>query len=114
PARPDMLTVPRGAPSRPQWSRRATVLLLVRLPALAQSAAARVATDRWVQATKLGMNAMGLKDYVEAEKHFRDAWKEAAHFGPKDARRAATLNNLGMSLRYRGKLPEAEARFREA
>ena len=71
--------------------------LLVALVCLALwSAHAAAQGGQWESYTTAGLAAFQQGNYVEAEKQFGTALKEAEGFGPKDTRLATSLNNLAL------------------
>jgi tetratricopeptide (TPR) repeat protein len=59
-------------------------------------------------------NAYQQADYVEAEKLFKAALREAEKFGEQDPRFATSLNNLAALYQARGKYVEAEPLYKRS
>jgi tetratricopeptide (TPR) repeat protein len=57
---------------------------------------------------------LGANNYAAAEQAYLKALHEAENFGPNDARRGSTLNDLGLVYRAEKKYSEAEGAYRRA
>jgi tetratricopeptide (TPR) repeat protein len=87
----------------------AGVLSLLLWPA---SAAAQ--RTSWKEYMEAAGNAYQQADYVEAEKLFKAALREAEKFGEQDPRFATSLNNLAALYQARGKYVEAEPLYKRS
>ena len=76
------------------------------------NAASQPAKDNF-QATA-GEQAFQKGDYSEAERYYRDAWKNATTTNGPASRRAAVLGNLAQVLANQNRLKEAEVLFDRA
>ena len=83
------------------------ILIFICLSALGQNSA-------WDVPIQAGKDAMAKKQYVEAEKAFRDSLAVAEKFGEKDARFAGSLLYLAQACDAQAKTDEAEELARRA
>lgn len=70
--------------------------------------------ETWRSHKRAGEEAYRDGDLVQAEHHFGEALKTAELFGFRDARVAATLNNLALVFKRQSKFGKAEMCFRRA
>ena len=68
----------------------------------------------WEQFHNAGITASRSKDYLEAEKQYKAALKEAETFPLDDWRLTRTLGNLAENYRIQGKHVQAEPHFKRA
>lgn len=91
---------------------RKTVLLLIPIfCSICILIAAQVRSSLWQTHTKAGQEAMGKRQYQEAENHFQEALKEAESFGEQDYRLSYSIENLARSLHFQKKYSEADALY---
>ncbi len=68
----------------------------------------------WEDLNAAGVAAYRARNFVEAEKKFREAITRAERFGKEDPRLATSLSNLGEVYRAQARLAEAEPLYRRA
>jgi tetratricopeptide (TPR) repeat protein len=92
-----------------------TVLMLIPIfCSICIPIAAQERGSLWQTHTKAGQEAMGKRQYDQAENHFQEAFKEAESFGAQDYRFSYSIDNLARSLHFQKKYFEAEALYLRA
>jgi tetratricopeptide (TPR) repeat protein len=68
----------------------------------------------WMERAKAGFKALMEGKHAEAERHYKDALKEAEGFGENDWRLGATLEGLASAYKGQRKYSEAESLYKRA
>jgi tetratricopeptide (TPR) repeat protein len=70
--------------------------------------------ELWQLYMRGGISAFQQGDYIEAERRWTSALREAETFGPGDPRIAASLTNLAVSYSDQGRYAEAEPLYKRS
>jgi tetratricopeptide (TPR) repeat protein len=95
-------------------SRKIVWMLIPIICSICIPVAAQERNSLWQTHMKAGQEAMGRRQFDQAENHFQSALKEAEYFGEQDYRLSYSIDILARTLHFQKKYVEAEALYLRA